>query len=109
MKRNSNAQQTGFILDQLSSLEDLRSRLMFGGHGLYSGPSFFGIVYDGHLYFKTNTASRQPYESRGMKPFRPYGHQTMNYHEVPVEVIENPAELLLWARQAILVSNNEPS
>ena len=109
MKRNSNAQQTGFILDQLSPLEDLRSRSMFGGHGLYSGPSFFGIVYDGHLYFKTNTSIRQPYESRGMKPFCPNGRQTMNYHEVPAEVIENPVELVQWARQAILVSHDEPS
>jgi len=109
MKRNSNAEQTGFILDQLSPLEDLRSCSMFGGHGLYSGPSFFGIVYDGHLYFKTNTASRQRYETRGMKPFRPNDRQTMNYHEVPAEVTENPTELVQWARQAILVSNNEPS
>ena len=107
MKRNSTAQQIRFVLDQLSPLEDLRSRSMFGGHGIYSGSSFFGIVYDSRLYFKTNTASRQPYESRGMNPFRPHGRQTMNYHEVPAEVIENPAELVRWAQQAILVSNHE--
>jgi TfoX/Sxy family transcriptional regulator of competence genes len=28
----------------------------------------------------------------------------MAYHEVPLDVLENPSELTLWARQAIQVA-----
>ena len=43
-----------FVLEQLASLNGLRSKRMFGGYGLYCGEQFFGIVFDGRLYFKTN-------------------------------------------------------
>lgn len=43
-----------FVLDQLPALGDIRCRAMFGGYGLYLGEDFFGIVYDGRLYFKTD-------------------------------------------------------
>ena len=41
------SEQLSFILDQLSAVPGLRSRSMFGGHGLYSGASIFGMVIDG--------------------------------------------------------------
>jgi len=43
-----------FIVDQLSDLEDLECRAMFGGYGLYQDDIFFGILYKGRLYFKTD-------------------------------------------------------
>src|SRR5207302_1728335 len=33
-----------FVLDQLGALPELRSRAMFGGHGLYQADCFFGIL-----------------------------------------------------------------
>ena len=36
-----------FVLDQLSELEGASARRMFGGHGLYRGGDFFGIIHDG--------------------------------------------------------------
>lgn len=45
-----------FVLEQLAALPGLRCRSMFGGHGLYYGEQFFGIVYDSRLYFKTHPA-----------------------------------------------------
>ena len=50
-----------FVLDQLNDLDDVTCRAMFGGHGLYLGKSFFGIVYEGRLYFKTDEVSRIEY------------------------------------------------
>lgn len=75
---------------------------MFGGHGLYEGQVFFGILFKNRLYFKTDPASLPPYIERGMKPFRPNARQTLkSYYEVPVDLIEDPDELTLWARRAI--------
>jgi len=92
---------TSFVLDQLAGLGDVRAKAMFGGHGLYRGETFFGIVYKGRLYFRVDDVARQEYVERGMKPFRPSSRQTLGtYYEVPVQVLEDPAELSRWARRA---------
>ncbi len=90
-----------FIIDQLYGLESVTVRAMFGGHGLYRGGSFFGIIFKGRLYFKTNGSTQPVYAERGMKAFRPNPGQTLkNYFEVPVE-IDEPDLLVGWAQEAI--------
>ncbi|HLZ34022.1 MAG TPA: TfoX/Sxy family protein [Nitrospira sp.] len=91
----------GFVLDQLTDLRGLTCRAMFGGYGLYQGHTFFGIVHQGRLYFKTNQTTAGLYRDRGMKPFQPSSTQRLkDYYEVPVEVLETAEELLAWASQA---------
>lgn len=69
---------------------------MFGCHGLYHNDIFFGIIFKGRLYFKTDSATRAEYLEHGMKPFRPSSKQTLkNYYEVPADVIEDGEELSL--------------
>ena len=90
-----------FVLDQLSDLQGLTCRAMFGGYGLYCGRVFFGIVQKGRLYFKTDATTATRYRKREMKPFRPNAKQTLKtYYEVPVDVLEDAGELTIWARQA---------
>ncbi len=91
-----------FVLDQLSDQEGVQSRAMFGGHGLYCGGIFFGIVYNDVLYFKTDDSTRSDYETLGMKPFRPNPKQTLkNYFEVPADVLEDRDQLTSWTRKAV--------
>jgi DNA transformation protein len=93
-----------FVLDQLSALPDVRARAMFGAHGLYSGDHFFGILDEGRLFFKTDAKSQSDYAARGMGPFTYESKgkvMTMSYHEVPPDVLEQPPELVVWARKAI--------
>ncbi len=91
-----------FVLDQLGQIPELTSRAMFGGHGLYQQERFFGIIHKGRLYLKTNVATQPAYASRGMQPFRPNGKQILTrYYEVPVEILEDAEQLLLWARSAV--------
>lgn len=96
-----------FVVDQLRALPDLRARAMFGGHGLYQADRFFAILFEGRLYFKVNQPSRAAYVKRGMNPFT-YEMKgriiTMNYYEVPPDVLENTAELVVWANRAIRVA-----
>jgi DNA transformation protein len=90
-----------FVLDQLRSLEGVSCRAMFGGYGLYFGADFFGILYDGRLYFKTDESTREEYRDRGMGPFAPGGNQVLkSYYEVPEEIVEDDEELASWAREA---------
>lgn len=44
-----------FVLDQLSGVEDITCKSMFGEYGLYSGGKFFGMVCDNKLFIKTTT------------------------------------------------------
>ena len=75
---------------------------MFGGYGIYSGKAFFGIIFKGRLYFKTDATTARAYIQGGMKPFRPNAKMTLKtYYEVPVDMIEDPAQLTDWAKTAI--------
>jgi DNA transformation protein and related proteins len=93
-----------FVLDQLSALPEVRVKAMFGAHGLYQGEHFFGILDEGRLFFKTDVQSQADHVTRGMEPFT-YESKgrtlTMNYHEVPPDILENPMELVVWAQRAI--------
>jgi DNA transformation protein len=95
-----------FVLDQLRALPDVRARAMFGAYGLYQGESFFAILDEGRLFFKTDAASQADYTARGMEPFT-YESKgrvlTMSYHEVPPDVLENAPELVTWAERAIKI------
>jgi DNA transformation protein len=97
-----------FVLDQLGGLPELRPKAMFGGVGLYSGDVFFGIVAADSLYFKVDDTSRPAYERAGSTPFAPYvdGPQMRmaTYYAVPAGVIENPHELLEWAKTSIAIA-----
>ena len=96
-----------FVLDQLSALPELRARAMFGGHGLYSGERFFGILIEGRLFFKVDETTRAAYEMRGMSPFT-YEMKgrvmTMSYYEVSPDILEDRDEAITWANQAIHVA-----
>jgi DNA transformation protein len=90
-----------FVLEQLSSLDGLRCKRMFGGFGLYSGEHFFGIVFDGRLYFKTNPDTLPEFLRYNASVFAPTEKQILkNYREVPVDILEDGEKLLLWARRA---------
>jgi DNA transformation protein len=91
-----------YVLEQLGELGPVTSRAMFGGHGLYLGDQFFGIVHRDRLYFKTDESSRGEYEALGSEPFRPNERQTLrSFWEVPAEVVEDRETAVEWAREAV--------
>ncbi len=89
-------------MDQLHSLGHVTHRRMFGAYGLYRKEIFFGIVFEGRLYFKTDEKTRREYVECGMEPFRPNPRQTLKtYYEVPVDVLEDDRTLVQWAETAV--------
>ena len=98
-----------FVLDQFRRVENVTARPMFGGHGLYQGERFFGIVHAGQVFLKTDHSTRGAFEKRGMEPFRPSAKQTIrSYYEVPSDVLEQPDELARWAMRAIALCGKTP-
>jgi DNA transformation protein len=94
-----------YIVDQLSGLGEVVVKRMFGGLGLYFGGAFFGLVDDDTTYLRVDDATRPEFIVRGMDPFRPVRSQpekvSLNYYQVPGDVLEDGDELVVWARRAI--------
>ena len=98
-----------FVLDQLEPVSGVVPRAMFGGVGLYADDVFFGIIAGDTLYLKVDDGNRADYEAAGMPPFMPYPKRsaTMQYYAVPIGVLENPDELLIWARKSIAAAERK--
>ena len=83
-----------FVLDQLSGLDGVEARPMFGGAGFYLDGLFFGILYKEHLYFRVSADTIGEYKKRKMKPFAPFEGRkgkSRGYYEVPVGDPREPA------------------
>lgn len=90
-----------YVLEQLSALRKITVRPMFGGHGLYLGGDFFGIVHKGALYLRTDEQSRSQYLKAGSRPFNPKGRQELHrYYGVPAAILDDAEQLCTWARTA---------
>jgi DNA transformation protein len=94
-----------FIIGQLDQLPVVTSRHMFGGTGIYSEGLFFALIADDVLYFKVDDTNRPDFEAEGMEPFRPYNDErSMNYYQVPIDVVEDQEKLAEWARKALSIA-----
>jgi TfoX/Sxy family transcriptional regulator of competence genes len=92
------------VLSQLAPMPVTTKRL-FGMCGLYLDDQYFGFVSDGKLYFRTDKASRERYEARGMSAFqprdRPRGPKTVDRNfQVPPDVLADGDLLKTWAIEA---------
>src|SRR5262245_43800172 len=93
-----------FVVEQLSRVVPaVRAKRMFGGVGLYAADVFCALIDDDIVYFKTDTVTRPDFESLGMPAFRPMGDDapSMNYHQLPDDVLESTENLRAWAERAI--------
>lgn len=99
-----------FVLDQLARVPALSSAPFFGGTGLRSGADFFGVIFDGTLYFSTSPATRAEYQKLGSRCFS-YAKQgkvqETKLFEVPAEVLDDAETLHVWANRAIVASRQK--
>lgn len=102
-----------YVVDQLATFDRVVAKRMFGGYGLYAQELFFALIADDTLYFKVNDATREDYVARGAPPFRPFADDpdsySMNYYQVPADVLDDPDELARWARKALDVARTAQS
>jgi DNA transformation protein and related proteins len=77
---------------------------MFGGGGIFLDGLMFGLIADGTLYLKSDDKNRALFDAEGMKPFsyqKKTGQTTiMSYWQVPERLLDEPDQLVGWARQA---------
>jgi DNA transformation protein len=96
------------LLVRLAPLGPVRSRAMFGGHGLYLDSDHIAIVDDKHIYFRVDPDSAvEP----GAKTFT-YVRQgkrvaLRGYRTPPAAVIDDGEIFLSWGERAATVARKQ--
>jgi DNA transformation protein len=99
-----------WLEDSLQSLPEIHVRRMFGGAGIYSEDTMFGILYSGRIYLKTNDDTRAAYADYGMVPFRVRsGTVLTSYYGVPPDILDDDEAFVSWAHRAITVAQAAPA
>jgi DNA transformation protein len=92
-------------LELLQPLGRVRSRRMFGGHGLYVDDLFVALIAYDTLFLKTDVHTRPAFEAAGCEPFvyeaADRRQVSVSYFTVPPDAMESPALMQPWARMAL--------
>lgn len=100
---NSSDEFVRHALEMMSAWGNVRSRKMFGGHGVYRDDVFFALIADDTLYLKADEQTRGAFQAAGSAPFVYDGHGetiTMSYWRAPDECLESPATMRDWCELA---------
>jgi DNA transformation protein and related proteins len=92
------------VMEQMSSIDRVRAKRMFGGVGIYQGDLFFGIIDDDQLYFKADEKTVGEFTSRGLTLFSITMRDktmTMQYYQAPAEVFDRVEAMVEWANKGI--------
>lgn len=94
-----------YVLDLFETFRGIKTRAMFGGHGIYKDGVFFALIVNNLLYFKVDDTTRACYEKHGSKPFT-YERKdkksiALSYWEVPIEILEDRDQLENWINTAV--------
>ena len=93
------------VVSLLAEVGDVRAKAMFGGYGIYCGPTFFALIAHDRLYFKVDDSNKADFEAAGSTPFVPFeGSAPMAYWELPASVLSDVDELKVWVDKALNVA-----
>ncbi|HEY7515518.1 MAG TPA: TfoX/Sxy family protein [Vicinamibacteria bacterium] len=90
-------------LDLLAPGGPVQARPMFGGYGLFHRGAIFGLLDDDELYLKTDDANRRAFVDAGCRQWvypSPKGPMPTSYYRPPDAAMEDPEEMVPWARLA---------
>lgn len=102
-----NNEFVNYITELMQSIGPVRSKRMFGGHGLFLDGLMFALISDNVLYFKTDGASVDQFKSKALPAFSYFKQGKefkIAYYQAPEEAMENTDEMNYWANQAFSVA-----
>ena len=92
-----------FLHEVFEQFGTIRSRKMFGVHGIYHNDLMFGLVADDVLYLRGDDETIPTFEEHGMEAFR-YEQNgksgTMRYYCAPEDIYDDPELAKHWAQLA---------
>lgn len=106
-----------YLAEVFEHFGTIRSRKMFGGHGIYHNELMFGLVADDELYLKVDSESIGEFEARGLSAFNFEMKNgkvgKMSYHLAPEEIYDDPEQGTYWANlayaAAVRANNAKPA
>jgi DNA transformation protein and related proteins len=95
-----------FALEQLQRAQPTTAKRMFGGVGVYHAGVCFALMDDDALWLKADALTQPDFEARSMGPFLPFGPggPSMQYWQLPEDVLEDIDALRTWCDKAIAVA-----
>ena len=91
---------TALILEKLAWIENITSKRMFGGHGIFHNGKMFGMVDSkGTAFLKAGDTNRMLFENAGLKR-----HSKMPYYELLQSHLDDAELLSQWAKKSIEIS-----
>ena len=82
-------------------------RRMFGGAGIYAGPTMFAIAVDGVIYLKADEQTVPAFKREGLAPFTYEAKKkriALSYWRIPDRLYDDPDELAQWSQAAVAVA-----
>ncbi len=92
-----------YVVELMQSIGPVRSKGMFGGHGIFLGELMFGLVADSTLYLKADKETENAFKEKGLEAFtyQKKGKKLeMSYYQAPEEALEDGQEMNFWANKA---------
>ena len=104
-----------FIRDLFAPFGPVTMRRMFGGAGLWSDGSMFGLVFDGAIFLKVDETSIPDFAREGSRPFvytrakspGRVGRASLSYWRLPERLYDDPEELAVWAARALAIAERK--
>lgn len=92
-----------YLRELFAGLGPVSFRAMFGGHGVYFDGRMIALIANQLVYLKVDALTRPRFEAAGSEPFVYEGKGklvTMSYWLAPAGAMDDPEEMLPWARLA---------
>ena len=94
-----------FLREQLSPLGRLTMRRMFGKTGVFCDGLMFGMITDDTLYVRVDDHNKAVFKEAEAAPPLNYDKKgrtiDLSFWRVPERLLDEPDELVLWARAAL--------
>ena len=88
------------LQEKLASIEDISTKKMFGGYGVFHDSKMFALVNSsGEIYFKCGDTNKAKFEAAGAQ-----SHGRMPYYAVPDAIQADTDQLIAWAKESIALS-----
>ena len=105
----ASAEYTEYVLELLEPIGPVQTGLFFGGVGISCNSEQFAMIMGNSLYFAVDEDTRRKYEQAGMQPFsymtKKGRVQVRKYFALPEDVLTDPEQLRLWAKESMQVAS----
>lgn len=94
-----------FLREQLAPLGHVSLRRMFRSTGVFHNGLMFGLIHDEALYVRVDDQTLEEFGQAASAPPFTYNRSgrivDLPYRRVPEDLLDQPDELLTWARAAL--------